>query len=287
MARFESPSAWTPLRVQQQIDPVLLDDKRLEISNEMQPKSLAARNSAKNDYQWAMAELILVNEWAEKLFDAWLEIWDTQGFPRCHALYRAIFESELRTLFATRNGCFKGQLNRRTLIHRSRANNSAIGRWFAREIDRLTAKWNRRVNAESRKAMYSALREARRESAPPTSQPKPEIQSPLQRAGRKRKRPLEFQRLAANLWRTNQGPRGTVDQEGLKRIASQLDQSIFSKPADYLEEKAASELKAHNQKYANSPKKIMSWTDLVCKGNPSQKAAMKKLLSRCASSIRK
>lgn len=159
MLRFESPSRRTPLLVSQQIDHVLLTTKRLDISHEMQAKSLAAKNSAKNDYQWAKAELSVVEEWAERLFAAWIEIWDTQGLPRCHALYRAIYESELRTLFATRNGCFKGALQRRALVDRRRANDTAIAGWFRREMDRLSAKWNRTMDVESRKSMYAARRE--------------------------------------------------------------------------------------------------------------------------------
>jgi hypothetical protein len=159
MIRFESPSRRTPLLVSQQIDHVLLTAKQEEICHEMQLKSLAAKNSAKNDYQWANAELSVVEEWAEKLFAAWIQIWDTQGLPRCHALYRAIFENELRNLFASRNAVFKGQRSRLALIDRSRVNDNAIEGWFRREMDRISAKWNRRMDVESRKSMYAARRE--------------------------------------------------------------------------------------------------------------------------------
>jgi hypothetical protein len=133
----------------------LLDDKRLEISKKMQRKSRAARNAASNDYKWAVAELDVVNEWAQKLAAAWIEIWDIQGFPRSHALYRAIYDYELVTLFATRNGCFKGELQHRALVKRRPAD-SATGGWFYREIGKLASKWNRRMNVDSRKNMYAA-----------------------------------------------------------------------------------------------------------------------------------
>ncbi len=162
-----------------------------------------------------------------------------------------------------------------------------VGGWFVREMSHLSSKWNRRMNVESQKAMYAARREARGDLTATPLQANPGLKSLPKKAGRKRRRALEFQRLAAKLWTANQGPTGTVNSDGLRRIADELDASSFSKPADYLEGKAACDLKAHNQKFANSPKKLMNWNDLVHRGSPERKLAMRKLLSRCARDIRK
>jgi hypothetical protein len=106
--------------------------------------------------------------------------------------------------------------------------------------------------------------------------------------GRKPMRNREFRDLAERLWRAEQASTGTVDLGGLKRIATQLDASPFSKPSDHLERKAAQALNGHNKKFANSgAKKIMSWAALVEKGDKDQVSAMRKVLSRCANDIRK
>lgn len=444
MPRYQELSSWTPVRVQQHVDPVLLNDKRFEISREMQPKSLAARRSARNDHQWAIAELDVIDQWAEKLAAAWLEIWDIQGFPRCHALYRAIYEGELRNLFSDRQSAFTGHLNRRALVKRS--GNSQIGGWFAREMEKRVAKWNRRMDVDSRKAMHAARRveattvptaqsssglnwkelelrfrdiqaktteqrvstnfirtewesgvvnkewivsgnlalgkefellasvaarklgctrsenlrdywldrvlewmqqvgldkdkqmawrvpgrivvqgasattdglytekiaelsamfcmelmtcgtpesavslhseRSERESPQHVESPEdaPRLKDqglPERKAGRKQSRNREFIGYAGTLWRNHQGPNMRVSQDALKQIATHLDKSVFSKPSDYLEARAAERLKKHNQKYGNSPKKLSTWTEIVTRGCPSLKVAMRKLLSRCA-----
>src|SRR5206468_10578115 len=106
--------------------------------------------------------------------------------------------------------------------------------------------------------------------------------SSSKKAGRPPSRNLEFVRLAGELWKTNQDSSRRVTQESLKRIATALDASPFSNPSDWLEGNAASELKAHNQKFGNSPKKISSWTHIVVRNEPSFKEAVRRLLSRCA-----
>jgi len=100
--------------------------------------------------------------------------------------------------------------------------------------------------------------------------------------GRKPTRDPEFVRVAGELWRSNQSPTKKVSHQALKRIGAALDQTPFSKPSDHLEGTAASELKDHNQKYGNSPKKILTWTDLIARNEPNFKGAMRRLLSRCA-----
>lgn len=122
------------------------------------------------------------------------------------------------------------------------------------------------------------------------SKPKPELKSQThagKKVGREQKREPEFQRLAAALWRDNQGSKGRVNQDALKRIAAELDVSQFSKPSDYLEGEARRDLIEHNKKYGHSAKKVMTWTELALRGKPDQKRAFRKLLSRCASDVRK
>jgi hypothetical protein len=125
----------------------------------MQQKSVDARRLASNPAQWASAEAKLSEEWAEKLFAAWLETWEIQGLPRCHALYRAIYAWELCQLFATRNSTFKGMCRKQEMVGRKPHYYSGAMRWFGTEMRHLANKWERRVRVEARKAMYVARRE--------------------------------------------------------------------------------------------------------------------------------
>jgi hypothetical protein len=159
MPRYQEPTSWTPVRVQQHIDPVLLNDKRLEISHEMQEKSIAARRLASKPHRWAEAELKLTDEWAEKLFNAWQEIWGIQGFPKSHAFYRAVYDWELVILFAVRRSVFQGACRQFGIVRRNPHFYSPTLRWFAREMNKRAAKWNRRMDVDSRKTMYAAKRE--------------------------------------------------------------------------------------------------------------------------------
>ena len=108
--------------------------------------------------EWAKAELDIADEWAEKLFNAWIEIWEIQGFPQSHAFYRAIFGCQLVQLFAGRRSAFHGKCEQFGTVKRDPGYYSAALGWFAREMDKLTSKWNRRVNVESRKKLYTANR---------------------------------------------------------------------------------------------------------------------------------
>jgi hypothetical protein len=310
MPRFEEPSHWTPVLVQQHIDPILLNDKRLEISSALQEKRRSAMADAKNDYQRANTAILLADEWAEKMFAGYLEIWDLQGFPRSHALYMAIYEA-IRQGFGGCSSAFVGEVNQLASVHRRTPDSSTL-RSFKLGMDKLAFKWNVRINAESRRCMYAARREAQmnrgtvpnlsasqnskqvgalattftsKESAGfPAQLPQPNREAKASRkaAGRKPTRNPEFVRLAGKLWKTNQDSSRRVTQQALKSIAAALDGSPFSNPSDWLERKAASDLKAHNKKFGNSPKKILSWTHIVERNEQDFKEAMRRLLSRCA-----
>jgi hypothetical protein len=159
MPAYQEPSPWTPIRVQQSIDPILLGDRRLSIRLEMQERSLAAKNAAKSAAKWADAEAKLADEWAEKLFAAWIETWDEQGLPRCHALYRVVYDWELIQHFAGRNSYFQGESQRLELLKRQPNFYSGTRQWFARKMRELSRNWDRRMNVESRKCMYAARRD--------------------------------------------------------------------------------------------------------------------------------
>lgn len=130
--------------------------------------------------------------------------------------------------------------------------------------------------------MAHGARESAASSTLKSSDTPENSQKPERNAGRKKSRSPEFERYAGALWKNHQGPNGRVLQGALKEIAANLDQTAFSEPSDHLEARAAKELKTHNQKFGNSPKKLSSWTEIITRGQPSLKQAVRKLLSRCA-----
>lgn len=157
MPRFESPSRWTPGLVRQHIDKVLLTDQCVKLSKEMGKKRYKANASAKSDYQRLDAWVVLAEEWAEKMFSAYIEIWDLQGFPRCDALYTAVGEAILQG-FGGHSSAFEGQLRRMAMVSRRPIDSSTLNAFKAR-MNALSGDWKRRVDVESRKARYAAQRE--------------------------------------------------------------------------------------------------------------------------------
>jgi len=220
---------------------------------------------------------------AEWCFQTCCEIWELQGRTKCSFFLQAIFEWCLQPMFSTREGCMRHELE----LHGQRTRTavsldlSAIGGHMIRQMAKLRAKWNTKLEIATRDNEYRGNKSPKPEPAgriesttKPKSSPKP--------AGRKPTRDPHFDRLARELWKRNQGPSGRVSTPALKRIATALDESPFCDPSDWLEGKAAEDLKKHNQKYGHSQKKIVSWTDVVLRNQPNFKEAMRRMLSRCA-----
>ena len=245
---------------------------------------------------WAAMEIADTNKRAEWTYKACCEVWQIQGRPKCRAFFQA--DWPLQSLFATRSACFVHELE----LHQTRTRrtipqgNSAILGHFKREMDRLRSHWSTRLEIAARDAEYQELLAGKHEGgalAPASAvgllaqsqQPSQEATDGKKRVGRKRTRNLEFLVLAGELWIEKQGGIGSVGDGGLCEIGARLDESQFKHPAQHLEGKAAKDLNEHNRKYGNSGRKIMTWTSLA--RSPQFKGAMRRMLSRCASDIRK
>jgi len=157
MIRFESPSRWTPDLVRQRIDQVLLTDQHIKLSKEIGKKRYKANARAKSNYQRLDAWVVIAEEWAEKMFSAYIEIWDLQGFPRCHALYTAVGETILQG-FGGHSSAFEGQLRQMAMVGRRPMDSRTLNAFNAR-MKALSGEWKRRVDVECRKARYTARRE--------------------------------------------------------------------------------------------------------------------------------
>ncbi|WP_109485459.1 hypothetical protein [Occallatibacter savannae] len=101
-------------------------------------------------------------------------------------------------------------------------------------------------------------------------------------AGRKPTRNPGFVIFVAGLWKRHQDSSRRVSDSSLKQIATALDRSLFSDPAEWLEGTAARNLREHNRNFGNSRRLIKNWVELVASNEPNFKPAMRKLLSRCA-----
>ena len=96
-------------------------------------------------------------EWA---YRTCCEIWEVQGRTKCRPFFRAIFDSCLQTMFSTREGCFRHELE----LHKKRTGAripqdlSAIGGHFKREMARLRARWNTKLEIATRDNEYRKQR---------------------------------------------------------------------------------------------------------------------------------
>jgi hypothetical protein len=125
-------------------------------------------NSGYYPDEWVRLEIRRADEWAEKLVNAWLEIWETQGRSQCHALFRAIYEWELTQLFAVRNSCFQAESVRLETTTKQAGRFAAARGHLAVEMGKLLSKWNRKLAVANREAMYKGIRASQ---AAPGAQP--------------------------------------------------------------------------------------------------------------------
>jgi hypothetical protein len=97
-------------------------------------------------------EIADADERAEWTYRTCCEILEIQGRTKCRAFFRAIFDWGLQPMFATREGCFRSSLE----LHQKRTraqipqNLSAIGGHMKREMGKLRAKWNTKLEIATR-----------------------------------------------------------------------------------------------------------------------------------------
>ena len=143
-------------------------------------------------------------------------------------------------------------------------------------------------------AIYCARLEKRAVEAavenPIIEKPHLQLRNPTsqrRREGRPAIRCSEFTEFAGQLWRNAKHEdavtRGRVSVTELHRIAASLDEKGYSPPAEYLEKRCASEVRAfnsHNSNSKNGP--IKTWVQLVTFADKDHLRGMRKLLSRSA-----
>ena len=95
-------------------------------------------------------EIKHTDERAQGLYAACCEVGDIHGTTRDRAFFRAVFDHCLTPLFATRRSCLQAELIRRDEIMRTPGSCSAALDHFARQMDKLRADWNTRLEIETR-----------------------------------------------------------------------------------------------------------------------------------------
>lgn len=239
-------------------------------------------------YLPARVELEIKNtdERAQALYDACCEVWEIHGLKRSRAFFRAVFDYCLTPLFATRRSCLQAELTSRDSVLRTPGGSTAAQRSLARRMDQLRAKWNTKLEIETRdietRERLAQARDAHTAQAPVRSS------SPIanrSKTGRKERRAHDFTAFAGSLWKQKKGTTGRVSHDDLKAIGDELDSQKLIPPARYLEKNAAKELKARNSKNANSKSggAIQTWGVLVTRADKDDLRAMRRLLIRCAS----
>ena len=219
MPRFESPSHWTPDLVRERIDRVLLTDQYIKLSEEMNKGRYKAK--AEKGYKLANAWVLLAEDWAEKMFAAYIEIWDLQGFPRCDAIYTAAGDA-INQGFAGHCSAFTGRLDQLALVNHRHVDSETINLFKAR-MNALAGKWKRRIDVEERKAMYAARQE---QPTPNTTQATSALFLEAPQA--------EDQVLAKKMNRQDAGQSKAVEKARPQREARQsLLEQIRSAPQGY------------------------------------------------------
>ena len=94
----------------------------------------------------------------------------------------------------------------------------------------------------------------------------------------------DFVAFAGRLWHeATQSGQARVSNDQLAQIALKLDEKGYMPPADYLEGRAAKELKTFNIRNSNSRTgAIQTWSRLISHADKDHLRGMRKLLSRCA-----
>ncbi len=96
-------------------------------------------------------------EWA---YRTCCEIWEIQGRTKCRPFFRAIFDLCLQPMFSTREGCFRHglELHQKRTGARTPQGLSAIYGHMKREMGKLRAKWNTKLEIATRDNEYRQQR---------------------------------------------------------------------------------------------------------------------------------
>jgi pyrimidine deaminase RibD-like protein len=152
------------------LDQRLLSHKLQEISDEMQKRSAEAERNTTFDTRQRgnsagyLPRLFdfqerLTDEWAERVYAAHCETWIQQNRTVSGEFIRAVRDRAIMQVIAARKSAVQGQTALRGMRIREQPNPIALGNW-TRRMDRLAARWSRKLEADAVAEEYRASRPA-------------------------------------------------------------------------------------------------------------------------------
>jgi hypothetical protein len=202
------------------LDPRLVSSKTMDIVEEMIERVKAAehqisRETAKSGNSSGYVTRLLdfheelTNEWAERLFAAYCEAWQEQNRSIIPAFIRAVRDHPIATLFAARKSSVAAEIGSRAHRTCEPMNPGSLVNWNLR-MDRLAARWGRRLEAEAAKCEYRVARTQQPEGRDPVAAPSQLAGTPASQGHQ--------QYLLFQCFRTRR-LRGLAEVQGLARIS--------------------------------------------------------------------
>jgi hypothetical protein len=250
-------------------------------------------------------------EWAQKTYDIYCDVWQKQGNAKSGAFLRAVFARGIHTTLRARAGAIASEFARYAV---RTAFPTGLKQAHLRSLDlnmrRREDRWRRRIEIEAKECEHAdriaksrtetpiyrqtsqkenfpgLVGESNRQPAAGSGQSVPDLSlGNRMRPGPRPKRSESFVVCAGKLWRaamSNSGERVSIAQ--LAQIALELDAAKHLPPAEYLEDNCAREVRAFNSRHSRSEiGPVLTWSQLVSYGDKDHLQGMRRLLSRCAS----
>lgn len=144
----------SPQQAWQALDQRLLNAKHAVIASDKRPKIRSTNLS-----ELIRLEEERADERAKQLFQAAIEVWETQGYKVCPAFCRAVFENLLDPMLETRKDCVIEEMNRtdRRINHIGRSQGAR--RSFVMSMGRLRSLWSQRTFITGLESEYAAKRD--------------------------------------------------------------------------------------------------------------------------------
>jgi hypothetical protein len=157
-----------------EIDHTLVRHKLSLISQEMQPKSVreiqralaVARksgNSGSIGPSLVDAHVALTDEWIDRVYQAYCEVWVIQGNSKSARFIREVFERAVVPLIEVRQGAICSQIER--MLSRKPGSFQAVGGALAMALKQLQGKWRDKLEIEAGSCKYEEQRQGQRSDA--------------------------------------------------------------------------------------------------------------------------
>lgn len=251
------------------------------------------------------------DEWAQKTYEIYCDVWQKQGNEKSAAFLRAVFAHGIYVVLRGRGGAIKSDFTQRSV---RTAFPTALTQAYllSRDLNmrRMEDHWRRRIEIEAKEiehahrisksrppiptngqrshtANASGVQDLNRRPVAGSEQSVPAIGNKNRtKPGPRPIRSESFVVCAGTMWRKAISDARRVSRAQLAHIASKLDAAKHLPPADYLEDRYAQEVKAFNSRHSRSTGgPLITWSLLVANGDKDHLQGMRRLLSRCASTL--